>query len=275
MKKTKIVRPILKWVGGKRQLVPILLNNIPANFNNYHEPFMGGAALFFALYNNNLLNKKAYLSDINSELVNTYVAVRDKPKEVIKKLKKHKYEKDYYYSMRSADPSKMSDVDAAARMIYLNKAGFNGMYRVNGSGLFNVPFGKYSNPLICDKDNILAVSKSWQNVEIISQSFEAAISKVKAGDLVYFDPPYVPVSKTSNFVSYAKDGFGEKEQKKLVETAKEIVSRGAFVILSNSNTSWVKENYKDFRIMEVNARRAINSDSKKRGIVKELIIFSY
>ena len=269
-------RPLLKWVGGKGQLVPHLLEHSPDNFGRYHEPFMGGAALFFALKREGKLGrKKSFLSDANAELVVTFNAVRESPHDVIEVLGCHRYEKDYYYKVRKLDPSKMAPAELAARMIFLNKTGFNGLYRVNRSGGFNVPFGRYSNPQICDKDNILAVSSAFRNARIVHSPFEKVAESAVSGDFVYFDPPYVPVSDTANFVSYAKDGFGVDDQKRLVQVFRDLANRGVFVMLSNSDTAWVREQYREFRQIEVKANRMVNSNRDRRGPVGELIVLSY
>ena len=271
-----VPRPFLKWAGGKGQLVEQLLELAPARFRAYHEPFLGGGALFFALARQDRLADKAvYLSDINGELVATWQAVRDDVRAVIRNLSRHRYDREYYYQVRDQDPAKLSPPRLAARMIFLNRTGFNGLYRVNSKGKFNVPFGRYKNPLICDRENLEAVSLSLRRVEIHHESFEAVLQRAKKGDFVYFDPPYVPVSDTANFVGYAKDGFSALDQERLAEVFAKLAGRGVRVMLSNSDTPRVKKLYSGFRMVRVLANRLVNTRADRRGPVGELVVLSW
>jgi len=271
----KIAKPLLKWVGGKRQLMPELLKYVPDKINTYFEPFIGGGALFWELANQRRF-KQAVISDMNLRLVRTYTAIRDHVENVIGLLKEYPYDKDFFYETREKDPDHLGDVGCAAWFIYLNKAGFNGLWRVNKAGKFNVPFGKYTNPTICDADNLRACSAALQGVEIIHGDFEAVVgTRWPAGGhaFVYFDSPYIPLNATSNFASYTADGFGDKDQERLMLTAKWLKrSKSCSVLLSNSSAPRVYEIYKDFEIIEVDARRNVNSKASKRGAVKELLI---
>lgn len=273
-------KPFVKWVGGKRQLlVQFRLMNLypPEKFDvcngRYFEPFVGGGAVFF-----DLLPETAFLSDLNSELVKTYNVIKNDVENLIKTLKKHKSDKDYFLKIRSQDPNELTDLDTASRFIFLNRTCFNGMYRVNSKGGFNVPYGKYSNPLICDEVNLHKVSKVLKNVEIKRQDYKEVLKMAKKGDFIYFDPPYYPVSKTASFTSYTKEDFLEKEQTELRDTFVELHKRGCFVMLSNSDTPFINNIYsepKGLRITKVQAGRAINSDATKRGKITEVLITNY
>ncbi len=273
-------KPFIKWVGGKRQLLKQFesLNLYPpSNFDprrgRYFEPFLGGGAVFF-----DLLPEKASLSDLNAELVITYNVVKNSINELIKSLKKHKYEKDYFLKVRSKKTAQLSDVEVASRFIFLNRTCFNGMYRVNGQGEFNVPFGRYSNPVICDEVNLRRVSQSLRNVEILHQDYKQAAENAKKGDFVYFDPPYHPVSKTASFTSYTANQFSEKNQLELRDFFIELSNRGCFVMLSNSDTPFINEIYSNrnnIRITKVAAGRAINSIGSKRGKITEVLVTNY
>jgi DNA adenine methylase len=273
-------KPFVKWVGGKRQLLRQFRDMglyPPDDFdpvtNTYFEPFVGGGAVFF-----DLLPKKAELSDLNNELVTTYNVTKNDVDGLIKSLKKHKYEKEYYLKMRAKDPKSLSDLDVASRFIYLNRTCFNGMYRVNSKGGFNVPFGKYTNPIICDEKNLRKVSKALQKVTIKNQDYKKVLEKAKKGDFVYFDPPYYPVSKTASFTSYTADAFLEKEQTELRDTFVELHKRGCFVMLSNSDTPFINKLYsgiKGVKVSKVSAGRAINSNAAKRGKISEVLITNY
>ena len=276
---THEAKPFVKWVGGKRQLLAQFreLGLYPSKFNDarsrYFEPFVGGGAVFF-----DLQPKNATISDLNSELITTYRVIRDSTGRLIESLKKHIYDKDYFLKIRAMDPVKMSDLDVASRFIYLNRTCFNGMYRVNSKGQFNVPFGRYKNPVICDEDNLRAVSRALQDVEILNEDYKVAVSKAKAGDFVYFDPPYYPISSTSSFTSYTKDGFAEKEQVELRDTFAELSSKGCYVMLSNSDSAFIRDTYgrlKNVTITTVSAGRAINSKATGRGKITELVITNY
>jgi DNA adenine methylase len=280
--------PFIKWVGGKRQLLPQIKQRIPKNFGTYHEPFLGAGALFF-----DLEKDSARVNDLNLELVNVYETIRDDVDSLIKELNHHKSKnsKDYYYEIRDWDRSpsytKLSPVKKAARFIYMNKVGYNGLYRVNSKGQFNVPYGRYKNPSIFDEDLLRKISTylNSKDVKFSSVDFEEAVKDVKQGDFVYFDPPYDPLTKTSSFTKYHKDGFSSEDQKRLKRCADALVHKGAKVILSNSNTKFINDLYnnkiddaksdvKYFIIELIEARRSINSVADKRGKIKEVLIIS-
>ena len=273
-------KPFVKWVGGKRQLLAQFrrLNLYPPEkFNietgRYFEPFVGGGAVFF-----DLLPERAYLSDLNNELVITYNVIKSDVENLIKSLKKHKLDKEYFLKIRTQNPESLSDLNTASRFIYLNRTCFNGMYRVNSKGGFNVPFGKYTNPLICDEDNLRKASRALKNVEIKKQDYKEVLKKARKGDFVYFDPPYYPVSKTASFTSYTSESFLDKEQIELRDTFVELHKRGCFVMLSNSDTPFINKIYSELRgirIAKVQAGRAINSDASKRGKITEVLIINY
>lgn len=267
MRDDKKARPFLKWAGGKRQLLPELKKRVPWSFNRYFEPFVGGGAFFYFLG-----HKNAVLSDTNRELIYTYVAVRDEVEALISILKTHVYEKEYYYKIRAIDPMSVSLVEQAARMIYLNKTCFNGLYRVNKKGEFNVSFGRYTDPTICQSDVLRACSRALKNVSIEHRSFEQVLGYAREGDFVYFDPPYIPVSGTANFTAYQKNGFGMSNQSILAGVFDELTNRRVHAVLSNSNVPWVHERYSDYTIAEVNANRCINSNARQRTGAKEVII---
>ena len=278
----QIAKPFVKWVGGKRQLIPELLKYIPKNFNNYFEPFVGGGALFFELYNLGILkNKKVFLFDINEELINTYKIIRDYPNELIEKLKefKSKHNKEFYYQIRELDKTdnykNLDNIIKAARFIYLNKTCFNGLYRVNKKGYFNVPMGKYKNPKILDENNILLVSKALQNTIIKHSDYKKVLEYAQKEDFIYFDPPYYPLNETSNFTSYTQKEFLEKEQIELFETFDILSQKRCFVLESNSDTEFINNLYKKFKIEKVFANRSINSKANNRGKISEVLIRNY
>lgn len=266
--------PIVKWIGGKRQLMFELLKNMPENYNRYFEPFIGGGALFFELQPQN-----AYISDMNEELINLYTVVRDDVYGLIDDLNKHKVSKEYFMGIRNIDRTKeyqnWSDVKKASRFIYLNRTCFNGMYRVNSQGQFNVPFGNYKNPRIVDAENLINCSKLLKNTEICCADFSEILNKVQKGDFVYFDPPYVPLNETSSFTSYTKDGFDLDMQFKLRDICDELDSMGVMFMLSNSDTKLVNELYSNYEIKKVFASRAINANPNGRGKITEVLVKNY
>lgn len=267
-------RPFIKWVGGKSQIIKHLVHRLPKNFNRYFEPFIGGGALFFHLQPRN-----AVLSDINSELIDTYLAIRDDVEGVIEELQMHRYEKDYFYQVRAWDRSesfsKMSRNKRAARLIYLNKCCFNGLHRVNSEGHFNVPFGKYTNPTIVDAHNLRNCCSALKNVELKSSNYQSISETIGKEDFVYFDPPYMPISATSSFTSYSKDGFNQDSQVKLMETCTMLDQKGAFFMLSNSSAQCILDLYKNFEIELVPAKRAINSVGSSRGCINEILVRNF
>ncbi|HLK35297.1 MAG TPA: DNA adenine methylase [Polyangiaceae bacterium] len=266
-------RPFLKWAGGKGQLLAQFGPLLPRSHRGYFEPFVGGAALFFA--RRPLLRGRVVLSDVNAELVNCYRAVRDCVDDVIDALCRHVYAPDDYYRVRALDPSDMAPAERAARTIYLNKAGYNGLYRVNRAGRFNVPFGRHKNPLLCDPVNLRACSQALERVRIEERDFQEVLPTARRGDFVYFDPPYVPVSPTAVFTSYVPGGFDWAQQRRLAAVFAELSDRGVLVMLSNSDTPRVRRLYAGFRIDRVSAPRSINSNATRRGKVGEVVVRNY
>jgi DNA adenine methylase len=274
-------KPFVKWAGGKRQLIPELTKHLPKNFDSYYEPFLGGGALLFHL----LYEKpdlKCHVSDLNPDLILSYVTIRDKIDDLIKSLKNHsdryfKDSKSYYYSVRDINPK--NQVEKVARLLFLNKTCFNGLYRVNSKGKFNVPLGRYSNPNIVQEENLRAVNQFLlQNkIMIKCQDFSSTVEKAKKGDFVYFDPPYQPVSKTANFTSYTNGNFHFNDLKRLAKVSNQLAKKGVNVLLSNSSSKQVLELFagKDWEIVKIEANRAINSDSNKRTGHFELLIKNY
>lgn len=282
MSKNKLVMPIVKWVGGKRQLLDEINKYIPKKFNTYYEPFFGGGAVLF-----HLQPKKAVINDLNMDLITTYRVIKDKPNELIEALKKHKNTSDYFYELRNIDLDsekykKLTDVEKAARLIYLNKTCFNGLFRVNSSGHFNTPFGNYKNPNIVNEPVIKAVNLYFKtnDITISNDDYAVVLQNVKAGDFVYLDPPYDPVSDTSSFTGYNAGGFTRKNQEELRDVCIELDKKGVNFLLSNSATSYIKEIYdaslfKVLKVEIVKAKRNINSNGNKRGEVDEVLIRNY
>ena len=274
MNELREAKPFVKWAGGKKQLLSQLLAFTPLKFQNYFEPFIGGGALFFKLHYLGRI-KKSYLNDLNENLVTAYKTIKEKPQELIKELSSGKYknEKETFYKIREEESK--DQIKATARFIFLNKTAFNGLYRENSNGKFNVPFGKYTNPKILDKENILAVSKALQTDETTCLDFEKAVAQAKKGDFVYFDPPYQPISKTSSFTGYTKQDFVEKDQQRLFNCFKTLDKKGCLVMLSNSYSPLVKDLYAEFNQKIVMASRAISCKGEGRGKIKELIVTNY
>jgi DNA adenine methylase len=276
-------RPFFKWAGGKGQLLPALTARLPARFRRYHEPFVGGGALFFHLWNSGRLGAGAVLSDFNPELIECYQAVRDHVEELTELLLRHKphfSDRDYFYAIRSWDRQpgfrERPLVERAARTIFLNRTCYNCLYRLNNKGQFNAPFGYYKNPLIVDPPNLREVSRSLQHVELHVGDFADVLSRAEPGDFVYFDPPYVPVSPTASFTAYTGQGFDEPAQRRLAQVFFALAERGCFVMLSNSYTELARALYAGQPVHEsIPASRKINCDGKKRGEVEELIVCSY
>ncbi|WP_434637559.1 DNA adenine methylase [Sulfurimonas sp. NW7] len=272
-------KPFIKWVGGKRGLLPQLLEKFPKKFENYHEPFLGGGAVFFELYSQGLLqNKKVYLSDINSELINAYNVVKENPDELIVNLETYEklHSKEFYYEVRALDRKEdfknLSDIERATRFIYLNKTCFNGLYRVNKKGQFNTPIGSYKNPNIADRDTILNASEALQNAIILNKTFHNVTDNVKKNDLIYFDPPYYPLTQTANFTAYDENTFLDDKQRELFDVFEELHKKNCFVLHSNSDTGFIKELYQKYNIEFVQANRFINSKSDNRGKINEVLI---
>lgn len=276
MTKNKLAQPFLKWAGGKRQLLPEIRKYIPKKINTYYEPFLGAGAVLF-----DIQPKKAVINDINTELINTYIAIRDHVDELINDLKKHKNEKEYFYAIRDLDRKEefkeLSLVERASRIIYLNKTCFNGLFRVNSQGHFNVPFGKYKNPQIVNEIVLRAVHNylNSNDITILNVDFEKAVENAKKGDFIYFDPPYDPVSDTSSFTGYSLYGFDKDDQIRLRDLFVELDKRGCKVLLSNSATDFIKDLYKDFHIEVVSANRNINANASRRGKIDEVLVMNY
>jgi DNA adenine methylase len=269
-------KPFLQWVGGKREMIPQYKNLIPKNINKYFEPFLGGGAMFFELKCN-----PSYLLDINDELIKTYKAVRDYPKEVIHILDelKSKHSKDLYLKIRSLDREynilHLPLPDIAARMIYLNQTCFNGLYRVNKKGQFNVPIGSSLNRLISDKNCILKASEVLKHIFIEKGDFSDCLKNIEKGDFVYLDPPYFPISINSDFNRYSKEKFYLEDQIRLKMFFDECNQKGVYLMLSNSDSDYIKDLYKDYNIKTVSSSRNLNCKSDKRNKVTELIITNY
>jgi len=270
-------KPFIKWVWWKRQLISQFQNLFPKEFNNYHEPFLGAGAVFFAIQ-----KKYSYLSDINEELINAWLVVKNNPIELISLLKTFKYDKDFYLQIRSWDreknwKEKYSNIERAARFIYLNRTCFNGLYRVNSKWQFNVPFWKYKNPDFVQEENILNVSKLLNKTQakIEVASFEKVLENANSGDFVYFDPPYDTLTKTANFTNYTDDWFGKEWQVKLAEVFKKLDKMWVKVMLSNHNTPFIRELYKWFKFDIVKARRNVNSKWNWRGEIEEIVVRNY
>lgn len=266
--------PFIKWAGGKRQLLPELRKHRPEMFRRYFEPFIGGAALFFDLEPTG----GAILGDMNPHLVNAYEVVRDEVDALIHKLLQYKEQhcEEFYYDVRDVIFDG-DDVTRAANFIYLNKTGYNGLYRVNRDGGYNVPFGRHKNPGIFEPDNLRACSQALQGVRVMANGFQVTVEQAERGDFVYFDPPYVPVGGEADFTSYTADGFTLQDQARLRDCALELKKRGVFVLLSNSDTPQVRQLYRHkdfgFEMRRIEAKRAINSSVDKRGPVGELLIW--
>ncbi len=266
--------PVVKWAGGKRQLLLELTKRLPLSYNRYFEPFIGGDALFFEL-----APKSAYISDINPELINLYRVIRDNVDELIDNLSSHKNSLEYYTQIRSLDRSEsyanLSDVSKASRFIYLNKTCFNGLYRVNSKGHFNVPFGRYENPNYLNKEALYTASDVLQSTQIECANFSNIIKFVKSGDFVYFDPPYIPLSQTSSFTSYTKEDFCIDKQLELKKLCDNLTSIGVKFMLSNSDTPTSNKLYSDYKIEKIYANRSINSKANGRGKITEILVRNY
>lgn len=276
MKKNDLVAPVLKWVGGKRQLIPEITKLLPKKITKYYEPFLGGGALLF-----HIQPEKAVINDLNEELINCYNIIKKEPIKLIKSLKKHKNNSEYFYKIRELDRTNkytnLTNVEKASRIIYLNKTCFNGLFRVNSSGEFNSPFGKYKNPKIVDEITIKAMSDYFNNnhIEIHSTDYKKALKGIRKGNFVYFDPPYDPVSDSSNFTGYTKSGFSKQEQIELKKLCDQLNKKGVKFLLSNSATDFIKDLYKEYYIKIVSAKRNINSNKNARGNIEEVLIRNY
>jgi len=277
VKRIQPVVPFLKWVGGKRQLINSLVPLLPEKIAAYCEPFVGGGALLFRIQ-----PQTAYINDINSELIRVYKVIKDDVEALIDALQEFRNDSDYYYEVRDWDRdiigySALSDIKKAARIIYLNKTCYNGLFRVNGAGAFNTPFGNYRNPNIVNSPTLRAVS-SYLNaaaVSLTSLDYADALKSLPAETFVYMDPPYDPISDTSSFTGYAKSGFSREDQIRLRECCDDLDRRRFKFMLSNSATDFIRELYADYNITVVQAKRAINSDASKRGEIDEVVVRNY
>lgn len=274
--KNKIAQPVLKWAGGKRQLLPEIKKLIPNGFRTYYEPFLGGGAVLFFLQ-----PRHAIVNDNNAELINMYIVIRDNVDELIQDLKKHHNESDYFYKIRELDrTSKYNDlnpIQKASRLIYLNKTCYNGLFRVNKNGEFNAPFGRYKNPNIVNEIVLRAVSNylNENHVEFLNVDFEQAVTGSRRTSFIYFDPPYYPISDSSNFTGYTLDGFTKDDQIRLKNLCDMLNNRGVRWLLSNSSSPFIIDLYRDYHIDYVIANRKINSNVDGRGEVKEVLIRNY
>lgn len=268
-------KPFIKWVGGKRQLLPVILERIPKDINTYYEPFIGGGALMY-----NIKSKAKKASDINEELINTYNTIKNNYKGLAIELAKHNNDEESFYKVRNWDKeedykTKYSEVERAARFIFLNKTAFNGMYRENSKGYYNVPFGRMVNPTILDESNLKLCNDFFQDIEFNTYSFHQILEEAVPGDFIYLDPPYVPLSATSSFTSYSKDNFTLQMHLDLKEFCDKLTEKGINFMLSNSSAQFVVDLYKDYTVELIDARRSINSKGDSRGNVKEVLVRNY
>lgn len=277
MKKNPLVSPVVKWVGGKRQLLQDILKHIPDKYSTYYEPFVGGGAVLF-----HLQPRKMVINDINEELMNVYNVICNNVEELIEDLKKHKNEADYFYKIRELDRDRekyaqLNNIERASRIIYLNKTCYNGLFRVNRQGEFNTPFGRYKNPNIANEATLKAVNNYFNKAKITLKcgDFEEAVKGIRKGGFVYFDPPYDPVSESANFTGYDKGGFDKDEQIRLKKLCDKLNNRGVKFLLSNSSTEFILNLYKDYNITIVKAKRSINSKGDGRGDVNEVLVKNY
>ena len=263
----------MKWAGGKTRLLPQLKEIFPTEYNRYFEPFLGGGAVFF-----NLPKYDSYLNDFVPELVNAYQQIRDNPHEVMNEIDKHentKVDLEYFKKIRKQIPDELDEITRAARTIYLNKTSFNGMYRVNQKGEFNIPMTSAKNPALYNRENILACSEKLQGVKLSHGDYQECLKKAKKGDFVYLDPPYLPISKTSSFTNYTGYTFEDKEHEELADTFAKLSDRGCLVVESNSHSPIIAELYKDFNLHEINVSRNIAAKKESRGNVKEYVITNF
>ena len=276
MKKLVFPKPFLKWAGGKTNLLGQYEPLFPEWSGDYFEPFIGSGAVFFYL-SARPEERNYYLSDLNQEIVDAFCAVRDDVEGVIKLLAKHQqlHSKDYFYQVRGLVPQNLSALEKAARTIYLNKTCFNGLYRVNKKGEFNVPMGNYKKPSILQIETLKAASRALSSADLSTGHYSVLVDKAQAGDFIYLDPPYHPLSKTAMFTNYVAQAFGEKDQMELAEVVTALSKKGCLVMESNSNTDFIKDLYKGFKIQEVWARRSINREKSKRGAITELVVTNF
>lgn len=266
----KRAQPFLQWVGGKRQVLDQILPRLPEFPGNYYEPFLGGGAMFFALE-----PRRAFLSDANVELITAYDGVQIQVDDVIRILRTYENTAETFYQTRAIPAWSLDRDGVAARMIYLNRTCFNGLYRVNAYGRFNTPYGKHKNPKICDEENLRAASEALRYASLSRGDFAKAVAPSGPGDLIYFDPPYTPVSASASFTAYTKGRFGWEDQRRLAEVFRAAASRGAFCALSQADLPAVRELYQGFQIHDIKARRSVNCVGAGRGVVREILVTSF
>lgn len=268
--KDNTITPILKWAGGKTQMLPDLLKRMPCEYNNYIEPFVGGGALFFQI-----AESGSIIADSNPELINMYKQVAANCGQVIDILKTYKNDEEQFYAVRAQDWTKCSVIEAAARTIYLNRTCFNGLYRLNRKGQFNTPFGRYKNPTICNEEKIRAASQVLQKAFIICGDYLDVLKRyAKQGDFIFLDPPYIPISDYADFKRYTKEQFYEQDQRNLAKEVDRLVDLGCKVMLTNSNHPLVYELYGKYKIEVIQTRRNINSNGNKRK-GEDVIVTTY
>lgn len=277
MNKNNLVTPVVKWVGGKRQILDKIIKYVPKNFTTYHEPFIGGGAVLFGIQPN-----KAVVNDINGDLINLYQIIKDSVEDLIQDLRKHKNEEEYFYLVRELDRDKekygqLTPVAKASRVIFLNKTCYNGLFRVNRAGEFNSPFGNYKNPNIVNEITLKAVSKYFNKANIIfnNKDYEEVLMSVRKGSFVYLDPPYDPISDTASFTGYDKGGFDRDEQTRLKRVCDRLNEKGINFLISNSATELIFELYKNYKIEIIQAKRTINSNPNKRGEIDEVLVRNF
>ncbi|WP_297302143.1 DNA adenine methylase [uncultured Bifidobacterium sp.] len=274
MSKNRSLRPILKWVGGKRQLLSSIRPLVPQEYDTYYEPFIGGGAVLF-----DLQPEKAVINDSNTELINVYECIRDHPADVVKLLEEHaaKNSSEYFYKIRSQDRkpeyAQRSAPERAARIIYLNKTCYNGLYRVNSAGQFNTPYGRYAHPNIVNKELIEAMSEYLQGqITILNSDYQTALATADEHSFVYLDPPYMPISSSASFTGYTEGGFGYEEQRRLKKTCDDLKKQKVHFLESNSDCDDIRKLYSEYDITIVEAKRSVNSKANKRGAIKEVLI---
>ncbi len=270
MNKDITIKPFIKWAGGKQQLLTHLIKNVPSNFNCYYEPFVGSGALFFGLK-----PKEAVISDVNSELVNCYLSVKNTPDELISLLKTHINTPEYFYKVRATKTEGLNNLERASRFLYLNRTCFNGLYRENKLGQFNVPFGKYKNPDIAQEIKIKNASIALKNTKIIEADYKKSLKKAKKGDFIYLDPPYYPLGGYSDFKRYHKVFFERKDHEELASLFELLDKRGCYLMLSNSDTEFTRSLYNKWNLKTLMAKRLINCDATKRGQISEILVTNY
>lgn len=265
--------PFVKWAGGKGHLLGQMVGFIPEEWGLYLEPFLGGGAAFFRL-----LPETAVLGDLNPELMNVFRVIQNDVELLMRQLDRHgprKSDEAYYYEVRKQRPEEMDPVSRAARALFLNKTCYNGLYRVNQKGEFNVPFGRYEKPQLYDSENLFACCRALRGKSLLTADYTKTLSYAHSGDLVYFDPPYEPVTETANFTSYTVESFGQEEQRKLADYFRILDKKGCILMLSNSATPLVHELYAEYYLVKLKGSRAISSKAGTRGPVEELLIMNY